>query len=74
MFILKICVLISFSDRLLAAQKGETKIVIEIKVFGSASLIPELERAVGQYRIYQMILRRNLPERELYLASAPNAG
>lgn len=58
------------AEKTLAAEKEETKIVVEIKVFGSASPITELERAVGQYRIYQMILRRNLPERELYLAVA----
>lgn len=54
----------------LAAEKGEQKIVVEIKVFGSASQITELERAIGQYSIYRNILRKNAPERTLFLAVA----
>ncbi|MBI3957412.1 MAG: hypothetical protein HY328_01285 [Chloroflexi bacterium] len=44
--------------------------VVEIKVFGSSSQITELEKAVGQYSIYRNILRKNDPERVLYLAIA----
>lgn len=58
------------AEKALAAQKGSQKIVVEIKVFGSSSQITELERAVGQYSIYRSILRRNDPERVLYLAIA----
>lgn len=54
----------------MAAQKGERKIVVEIKVFGTPSPMTELERAVGQYGIYRTFLRRLSPERELFLAVA----
>ena len=58
------------AEKPLAAEKGERKIVVEIKVFGSSSQITELERAIGQYSIYRNILRKNAPERELFLAIA----
>lgn len=58
------------AERPLAAEKGGKKIVVEIKVFGSSSQITELEKAVGQYSIYRNILRKNDPERVLYLAIA----
>ena len=58
------------AEKLLAAAKQERKIVIEIKVFNSPSLITELEKAVGQYSIYRTFLKRVNPERKLYLAIA----
>jgi XisH protein len=56
------------SEKLLAAEKMQQKIVIEIKVFNSPSLISELEKTLGQYSIYLSLLRRVNPERKLYLA------
>lgn len=58
------------AEQPLAAEKSGRKIVVEIKVFGSASPITELERAVGQYGIYRLCLERVGPERELFLAIA----
>jgi len=58
------------AERPLAAQKGERKIVVEIKVFSSPSPMTELEKALGQYGIYRTFLRRLSPERELFLAVA----
>lgn len=58
------------AERPLAAQKGERKIVVEIKVFTSPSPMTELEKALGQYGIYRTFLRRLSPERELFLAVA----
>ncbi|MGK7873837.1 MAG: element excision factor XisH family protein [Xenococcaceae cyanobacterium] len=58
------------AKKLLAAAKHERKIVIEIKVFNSPSLVTELEKAVGQYSIYRTFLKRVNPERKLYLAIA----
>ena len=55
------------AEKLLAAEKSEHKIVVEIKVFNSPSLMTELEKAVGQYGIYRTFLRRVNPERKLYL-------
>ena len=56
------------AEKLLAAEKSERKIVVEIKVFNSPSLMTELEKAVGQYGIYRTFLKRVNPERKLYLA------
>jgi hypothetical protein len=39
-------------------------------VFGSASPISELEKAIGQYGLYRSLLRRLEPDRELFLAVA----
>lgn len=58
------------AEKLLAAEKSEQKIVVEVKVFNSPSLITELEKAVGQYGIYRTFLKRINPERQLYLAVA----
>ncbi|WP_088243291.1 element excision factor XisH family protein [Calothrix rhizosoleniae] len=58
------------AEKLLAAEKMQQKIVIEIKVFKSPSLITELEKTLGQYSIYLSLLRRINPERKLYLAIA----
>jgi hypothetical protein len=36
------------AERLLAAENGEQKIAVEIKVFGQASLVQAFHMAVGQ--------------------------
>jgi hypothetical protein len=41
------------AERTLAAERGNEKIAVEIKSFLSESQVTELERAVGQYGIYQ---------------------
>ncbi len=56
------------AEKLLAAEKGELKIVVEIKSFLGLSLITELERALGQFIIYKSWLARSKPERVLYIA------
>lgn len=56
------------ADRLLAAEKQQQKIAVEIKSFIGASPINDLENALGQYTIYQDILKLTDPERILYLA------
>ena len=58
------------TEKTIAAEKYERKIVVEIKVFNSPSLMTELEKAVGQYGIYRTFLKRVNPERKLYLAVA----
>lgn len=58
------------AERSLAAEKAGRKIAIEIKVFGTASPISELEKAIGQYGLYRSLLNRLEPERELFLAVA----
>ena len=56
------------AERLLAAEKGSQKIAIEIKSFGGASEVYDLEHALGQYFVYKAVMERAHPDRMLYLA------
>ncbi len=56
------------AERLLAAQKGNEKIAVEVKSFLGRSMVNDLEEAVGQYMLYEELLKRLEPERVLYLA------
>ncbi|MEC4893473.1 MAG: element excision factor XisH family protein [Oscillatoria sp. PMC 1051.18] len=53
---------------LLAAEKEEVKIAVELKSFAGASPMNDLENAVGQYIVYHDVLEKTNPERILYLA------
>ncbi|NEQ41180.1 MAG: fatty-acid synthase [Okeania sp. SIO3I5] len=53
---------------LLAAEKEEVKIAVELKSFAGRSPINDLENAVGQYIVYHDVLKKTNPERILYLA------
>ncbi len=52
----------------LAAEKDQRKIAVEIKSFVNASVMVDIEQAMGQYVVYQSWLRRIDPSRELVLA------
>jgi hypothetical protein len=52
----------------IGATKGEEKIAIEIKNFRSKSPILDLEQAIGQYVLYQLLLKQVDPTRKIYLA------
>jgi hypothetical protein len=56
------------AERLLAAERGIEKIAVEIKTFGGASDVADLEQAAGQYVVYRSLLKRTDPERSLVLA------
>ncbi len=56
------------AERSLAAEKGDDKIVIEVKSFINPSFIYDLERAVGQYIIYRNFLKKTAPDHQIYLA------
>lgn len=56
------------AEKLLAAEKGREKVVIEIKTFGRLSIISAFHEAVGQFRNYQRILNANGENRKLFLA------
>lgn len=56
------------AERLLAAEKGEHKIAVEIKSFTGPSDMFDLERALGQYIVYHDVLAEREPDRVLYLA------
>ena len=56
------------AERLLSAERGSQKIAVEIKTFAGRSDITELHRAIGQYVVYETVLRRVDKERGLFLA------
>ncbi|HEX4946084.1 MAG TPA: XisH family protein [Blastocatellia bacterium] len=56
------------AEKLLLAEKKDRKIGVELKTFGGASEVRELELSFGQYFVYQAVLEKNQPERVLYLA------
>ena len=56
------------AKRLLAAEKANCKIAIEIKSFVNPSEMQDLENALGQYTLYYDVLERVEPDRILYLA------
>jgi hypothetical protein len=56
------------AEQLLAAERGERKIAVEIKSFTGLSEMSDLEKAIGQYIVYHDVLAQVEPDRELYLA------
>jgi hypothetical protein len=56
------------AERILAAEKDNERIAIEIKSFMGASDIRDLEMAIGQYVFYRSLLERFEPGRKIYLA------
>lgn len=56
------------AERIIAAQKREDKIAVEIKMFRTPSPVTELERAVGQYYLYLTFIAKQEPDRALFLA------
>lgn len=56
------------AERLIAAEKDNQKIAVEVKSFLSDSTTYEFHMAVGQFINYRIILKKLEPERILYLA------
>ena len=56
------------AERLIAAERGNEKVAIEIKTFSNLSFITAFYEAVGKYVIYRNVLKIRDPERVLYLA------
>jgi hypothetical protein len=56
------------AEKLLAAEKGDRKIAVEIKSFTGLSEMSDLEKAIGQYIVYHDVLAQVEPDRVLYLA------
>jgi hypothetical protein len=56
------------AERLLSAEKGIRKIVVEVKSFVGSSDVKDLEQALGQYVLYGQILHSMGSDRDLYLA------
>ncbi len=58
------------AERLLAAQKGNERIAVEVKSFLGPSDMKDLENALGQFVLYSDLLAEIEPDRQLYLAVA----
>jgi len=56
------------AEKILAAEKGNDKIAVEIKSFVGRSVINDTENALGQYLIYRKLLMRKEADRVLFLA------
>ena len=56
------------AEKLLAAEKDERKIAVEVKSFLGRSELRDLQQALGQYTMYRRILELKEPDRRLYLA------
>ena len=56
------------AERLISAEKGTRKIVVEIKSFLGRSDVKDLQQALGQYVLYHQVLIEQNIGRELYLA------
>ena len=56
------------AEKLIAAEKENQKIAVEIKSFVGNSQVADLEQALGQYILYLDIIEETEPERILYLA------
>ncbi|MBK8922603.1 MAG: hypothetical protein IPM81_14040 [Saprospirales bacterium] len=56
------------AEKLIAASKGQEKILVEIKSFLRESLVYEFHRAIGQIVSYQINMEIQDPDRRIYLA------
>ena len=56
------------AEKLIAAEKGNEQIAVEVKSFQGPSDVNEFHRAMGQYNDYAAALDILEPERELFLA------
>lgn len=56
------------AEKIIAAEKGNDKIAVEIKSFVGRSVINDAENALGQYLIYRKLLMRKESDRILFMA------
>jgi hypothetical protein len=61
------------AERLILADRGVERIAIEVKSFLNTSAITDFYGALGQFSTYRLALRREDPERVLYLAVPEDA-
>ncbi len=55
------------AEKLLAAEKSGRKIAVAVKSFVSRSEAEDLEKALGQYWLYEDLIEELEPARELFL-------
>lgn len=56
------------AERLIAAEKANQRIAVEVKSFLGDSDMHDLEQALGQFILYRTVLGQREPDRTLYLA------
>jgi hypothetical protein len=56
------------AEKIIAAQKDNVKIAVEIKSFLNPSAVTDFYNALGQFLSYRLVLKQIEPERILYLA------
>ena len=56
------------AERIVAAERANEKIAVEIKSFIGTSTITEFYKATGQFQMYQRAMKRQYPDHILYLA------
>ncbi len=56
------------AERVMAAERGSVAIAVEVKSFIGPSDVSDLEDALGQFVLYELVLRRVEPRRQLFLA------
>jgi hypothetical protein len=61
------------AERLLAAERGNERIAVEVKTFAGPFEVTDMEQALGQYLLYRSVLSRSDPDRRLVLAMPEEA-
>jgi hypothetical protein len=56
------------AERIIAAERHEEKIAVEIKSFIGRSVMHNIEVALGQYLLYLSFLEKAEPDRKLFIA------
>ncbi len=56
------------AEKLICAERGTDKILVEVKSFLSRSLTYDFHQAYGQFRIYRRGIAKTAPEQILFLA------
>lgn len=59
---------IDLGAEIIAAEREQRKIAVEIKSFTGLSDLDQFEDALGQYNVYDFTLKRKEPDRELWIA------
>lgn len=61
------------AENILAAERENVKIAVEVKTFGGTSTIADYHQALGQYMDYLLGLQNQEQDRKLYLAISQQA-
>jgi hypothetical protein len=56
------------AERIIAAERSNEKIAVEVKSFLSGSAVSEFHTALGQYLNYRLLMQEQYSEHKLYLA------